>query len=187
MHVANWLSVIGYEGLYEVSDMGEVRSVNRVVMRQGKLLRRSGRSCKNHTNRNGYLLVWLSKGGRSLGYSVHQLVARAFIGLPAEGEQVNHKNGVKTDNRPSNLEWLTFTENVRHSYRELGRKNLPGELRKNARPVSMYTKSGVLLRSYQTLHEASADTGVLATSITNCIGGRSKTAGGFLWVALPRL
>lgn len=102
-----WADVEGYEGRYQVSNLGRVR--NAVT----------GRSLKLQVCSNGYLKVTLGyKGWQPL---VHRLVAKAFI--PGDHElQVNHLNGVRGDNRVENLEWLSCSDNHRHSYRELDRK-----------------------------------------------------------------
>lgn len=97
-----WLSVVGYEGWYEVSSDGHVRSA------------RSGRTLKPRVH-NGYRRVALSKRGVRKDASVPRLIAIAFLGAPATGEQVNHKDGVKTNDRLGNLEWVTPRGNAQHA------------------------------------------------------------------------
>lgn len=104
-----WRSVPGYEGLYEVSNAGEVRRI--------------AGSPKCHKTRvlspayhHGYLSVALSKNADVKSVGVHRLVAWAFIG-PQENLWVNHRNGIKSDNRVSNIEYLTPGENTKHAYR----------------------------------------------------------------------
>lgn len=105
-----WKPVVGYEGLYSVSNIGRVRSERRTTnTRQGLI-----RVC---FLTNGYPFVPLCKGGKYKNMKVHRLVASAFIG-PSE-LVVNHKNGIQTDNRVENLEWVTQSENVRHAWRVL--------------------------------------------------------------------
>lgn len=106
----NWRAISGYEGLYAVSDKGAVRN-DRTL----KVL-------KPDMDKDGYMSVVLSKDNKPRGFRLHRLVAAAFVRLPTDGEQVNHKNGKRSDNKASNLEWLTNTENQRHSYSELGRE-----------------------------------------------------------------
>jgi len=114
-----WAPVVGYEGLYEVSDIGRVRSIPRVTAggRHGALRRRAGKLRSLNVGSNGYAVVTLSRDGREATKSVHRLVAAAFLPPPPSGRVVNHKNGVKADNRASNLEWATPSENNLHSYR----------------------------------------------------------------------
>ena len=106
-----WLPVVGYEGLYEVSDLGDVRSVRRTTNS------RAGHVLKATLNNWGYIQVHLSREGRVIWSTVHRLVLAAFVRPPAVGEQGNHINGVKTDNRLSNLEWVTPSGNIRHAHR----------------------------------------------------------------------
>ena len=99
-----WKNVIGYEGLYEVSNIGNVRNVKR-----NTLLRLS----KNQ----GYIQVWLYKNGIRAGLKVHRLVAEAFLPNPDNLPQVNHKDEDKTNNRVENLEWCTAKYNTNYGHR----------------------------------------------------------------------
>jgi hypothetical protein len=118
-----WRDIPGYEGRYQVSDTGGVRSLDRTIEAKNRwgfvgVKRLRGRELKLHKYPNDYIGVMLGAGSHEL---VHRLVACAFI--PGDTSlQVNHKNGVRGDNRRENLEWLTCTDNHLHSYRELGRK-----------------------------------------------------------------
>lgn len=119
-----WKVVAGFEGKYEVSDLGRVRSVSRkatVANRWGTLTHRavSGRILNPLLCTNGYVRVQL---GRANAVLVHRLVAAAFCEGQTAGLEVNHKNGRRDDNRAVNLEWVTRSDNHRHSYRELDRK-----------------------------------------------------------------
>lgn len=116
-----WKPVEGYEGLYEVSDSGNVRSLSR---KAGKV-HIKGRILKPFQNRNGYLCVCLSKEGTTKTVGIHRLVATAFVPNPNGKETVNHINECKNDNRASNLEWLTLQENIHYGTRtERQRRNI---------------------------------------------------------------
>ena len=113
-----WRPVPGYEGHYEVSSHGDVRSVERIAARsgaQGDVTKR-GQPRKAHVTAKGYLRMQLVRNGERRNYLVHRLVAEAFIREPEDGEQINHRNGNKRDNRVPNLEWATASENLQHAY-----------------------------------------------------------------------
>jgi len=99
-----WATIKGYEGLYEVSNYGNVRS-----LKYGKIKYLKPR------NDNGYYQVALSKNGIVKNFKIHRLVANAFIDNPLNLPQINHINEVKTDNKASNLEWCDSKHNIRYS------------------------------------------------------------------------
>lgn len=110
-----WKPIPGFEG-YEVSERGSVRSLPREVHHwRGGIRSLVGRDLALIPNR-GYLVVRLSHKGKATTLGAHQVVAMAFLGDP-DGNVVNHINGIKTDNRVENLEYVTNRENVLHSYR----------------------------------------------------------------------
>jgi hypothetical protein len=120
-----WRTVPGYEGKYEASSLGQVRSLSRMLPCLHTTALRKGRVLKPYPNpRWKYLTVAL--GGETGPMTVHRIVASTFL-TPAEGrEHVNHKDGDRQNNRLENLEWISRSENMRHASRVLGRNN--GEL-----------------------------------------------------------
>lgn len=111
-----WKDIEGFENFYQVSTLGRIRSLDRYVRGKDKLRLIKSR-IKNPQIRNGYYRVSLSKNLFVKAFDVHRLVAQTFIPNPKNKEQVNHKNGIKTDNRVDNLEWVTRKENVQHAFR----------------------------------------------------------------------
>lgn len=120
-----WKDVVGYEGRYEVSDIGNVKSKSYVKSNRCGTYITQPRKIITHLCRKGYVTITLSKDKAKIYTRVHILVAKAFLGISLE-KQVNHKNGIKTDNRVENLEWVTASENVLHAYRT-GLKSNGGE------------------------------------------------------------
>lgn len=114
----NWKSVKGYEGYYEVSDLGRVRRLGRFVktgIKHSDFKLHKGHILKQAKKRRGYYSVDLCKDGKVKTISVHRLVATAFLPQGEGQTQVNHKNANKNDNRAANLEWCTPQENVDHA------------------------------------------------------------------------
>ena len=117
-----WLPIKGYEGLYGISDKGNVRSIDRnVICRNGTLKPIKGKMRKICQCTNGYSFVTLSKCGTIKDKLVHRLVMETFVGNSKY--EINHKDGYKTNNRLENLEYVTHSENQKHSYRVLN--NIP--------------------------------------------------------------
>jgi hypothetical protein len=122
-----WKPVKNYEELYEVSDMGRVRSKPRTFERNHPILKNVKQVVtykpvliKFHITNKGYCRLGLYKDGVKNNHQVHRLVADAFLTNEQNKEQVNHINGIKCDNRVINLEWCTNLENRKHSYEVLG-------------------------------------------------------------------
>jgi len=110
----DWKDIPGWEGIYQVSNLGRVK---RIQSGPGAT---AGRIKIGYKTGGGYLQVDLSSPGRkTICPVVHRLVLSAFVGLCPEGKEANHKNGIRTDNRLDNLEWVTRSENLIHSIRVL--------------------------------------------------------------------
>lgn len=152
-----WREIEGYEGLYEVSSDGDVRSIQT-----GKLL------AKNLAG-SGYVKADLWKNGKRWQTTVHRLVADAF--LEKQGSEINHINGVKTDNRVENLEWCTRSENASHSFYVLS---------KRVRPVEAYNPGTGEKRHYRSVCEAARD-GFKSSQIYRALKNPNRTVKGFHW------
>ena len=109
-----WLPVVGWEGLYEVSDHGRVRSLDRTITRSdGQSRRFKSKELRPATDRRGHLYVNLSGGaGRADRKYVHRLVIETFVGLPETGQECRHLDDVKTNNHVGNLVWGTRSDNL---------------------------------------------------------------------------
>ena len=111
-----WKPISGYEGIYEVSSLGRVRSLDRVVVDYRGIEKSvGGKILKPGVTNKGYYIVSLNSVDKRHTLTVHRLVANAFVPNLDNKPQVNHINGIKTDNRICNLEWLTNEENMKHA------------------------------------------------------------------------
>lgn len=118
-----WKSISGYEGLYEVSTLGNVRSIDRIVQSRWGDCKIKGRILKPGATKQGYLFVVLCKDGIMKTLRKGRLVALAFIPNPENKPEVNHKKGIKSDDRVTELEWSTPSENVIHARDKLHMNN----------------------------------------------------------------
>lgn len=179
----SWLPVIGYEGLYEVSDKGNVRSLFRYK-----------KQLKPSKGNNGYLSVELFKGKQGKRVSIHRLVATAFISNPQNLPQVNHKDENKHNNCVENLEWCSAKYNMvygtamsrRIANTDYSSPRCLENARKNgatqSKPVLQFSKDGILLNRYSSGKEAYRKTGLSHSHILECCAGkRYKTVGGYIW------
>lgn len=119
-----WKDIAGYEGFYQVSNLGNVKSLFRIIETGNNKRSVSERMLTKTKNRDGYIKYSLSKNGILKNYQIHRLVAIAFIPNPLKKPQVNHINGIKSDNYLNNLEWSTISENNKHALNN-GLRTLP--------------------------------------------------------------
>lgn len=168
-----WRPVVGYEGLYEVSNLGRVRSIGKDMRHKGKIL-------KPYIMPNGYLQVTLCVNYKKKKFYIHTLVARAFPGICGkwfEGCDCNHINENKQDNRAVNIEVCTHIYNCNYG----NRNKKVGE--KLSKPVAQYTLEGVLIAIYPSPMEAKRQRGFDNRHICRCANNepRYRTHKGFIW------
>lgn len=155
-----WRDVKGYEGLYQVSNLGKIKSKNGIL--------------HLNTNTYGYKHITLSKGNTRKTVVVHKLVATAFVANPLNKPQVNHKDGNKENNTANNLEWVTQTENNRHA--------INAHLRK-VKKVRLVDENNNTIKEFNNRMEINDYLGryVCQDLITRCCNNRRKTAYGHIW------
>lgn len=188
-----WKDIEGYEGLYQVSNLGKVRSLDRIVEANysyGTVYKPlKGKEIKLCLDGQGeYLQVHLHKMKKDRAMLVHRIVAKAFINNPDNKKTVNHKNGIKTDNRVDNLEWATQSENCKHAYRTglsqdwaTGKFGKDNPTSKIILQIDKDTKE--IINEYYGTREASQKTNTCRSSIISCCLKKKnfKTAGGYIW------
>ena len=173
-----WKDICEYEGYYQASNFGRIRSIDRFVSQKnekGELYSRlmKGKIIQPRKQNGGYLIVWLCKNGKSKALTVHRIIANTFIPNVNCYSDVNHRNGNKEDNRINNLEWCTRSENIRHAYSNLKH----GHWKTRVKCV----ETGFV---YESIKEAALDNEAKPSSVGNNINGRIKSVNGLHFVKL---
>lgn len=179
-----WKDIQGYEGLYQVSNLGNVKSLNWNHCNQQKLLSLDF----NGTETKGrYYKVTLFKNHKRKGHLVHRLVAEAFIPNPKNKPQVNHIDGNKINNCVSNLEWVTEKENVNHAIKhELRPRICTFERKKGAnnplsKPIIQKSLDGTIIKEWTCVSEIKTALNFSIPCIRRCCLGGRKTSHGYIW------
>lgn len=184
----------GYEGLYQISNYGNVKSLNYHCTGKEKIL-------KQGKDKYGYLFVNLYKDGKRKKFLSHRLVVTTFISNdnPTEKIQVNHIDENKENNHVSNLEWVTPKENINWGTRNeraskniskamkgknnpmYGKKHTEESKQKMRIPILQYTLDGEFLKEFDSTTQASTELNIDSGNITQCCRKKRKTCGGFIW------
>lgn len=166
-----WRDIKGFEGLYQVSNMGRVKSFRK----SKKLCEPEEYILKNYSANNGYLQVYLYGHKKRKAPLVHRLVAEAFVPNPNNYPHVNHKDENRSNNVADNLEWCTAAYN-----NEYGTAKIRAAITHGAM-VEQYLPNGVFLAKYACVSVASKITGVPDGSIQKCASGKVVSGGGYIW------
>lgn len=181
-----WRAIHGFEGSYQVSNLGRVKSLSRS---SGNAQNISDRLLSLSKERNGYLRVRLWNHQRVTRCLVHRLVAEAFIPNPGDKPQVNHKDGNKLHNHADNLEWVTQSENAKHAI-DTGLyvptvahlwSGLPGTANPRAKAVDQIDAGGRLIRTWGTLTQAEKHYGFWGGALNRVLARGNKLYKGFYW------
>ena len=164
-----WKDIEGYEGLYQVSNLGRVKRM-RFINKNTNIEKERIKSQK--IRKDGYLEVALYKNGKGKYIQVHRLVAKSFIPNPKKLPQVNHIDGIKTNNIVENLEWVSISDNAIHSSRVL---------RNNVRKINQYDLKGRYLATYSSITIAGEINNIRESSIANVLAGRRNKTFGYKW------
>lgn len=180
--VEEWRDIKGFEGCYQVSNLGRVKSLERE--------RRLGHSIKIVPERflrpgksKGYMRVVLVDRDIKRNVFVHRLVAEAFLTNPDNLPQVNHKDENRENNSVSNLEWVTAKENINYGYGAIKRHEGQRYKQPHMKKVFQYDMSGNLIREYISIRDAARECRIDRSGISHCCNGKKdfKTYKGYVW------
>jgi hypothetical protein len=181
-----WKDVKGYEGLYQVSNLGNIKSIDRVVPRGVHNIRIKGTLRKSKINNRGYLSLTLCKNGKYKHFVLHRLVLESFKDNLLNKEFVNHKDGDKLNNNINNLEWCTCSENNKHAY-DLGlkvgsAKDKFGKHNKSSKVVLQIDKNTKeIIKTFDSVHDVQRKLGFAVTNIAASCRGITLTSHGYIW------
>lgn len=187
-----WKNIIGYEGHYQVSNLSRIKILARSIVKYRTDIKKSAihnmpekilKTCI--AKQDGYVVCNLKREGKSKSFLVHRVIALAFIPNPNNYPQINHKNGIRHDNRLDNLEWCTGKQNSIHAYK-VNKRTPPwlGKFGKNHHSsvkVIQKTVGGVFVKEWDSMSSVKRELGIgnLYLCLKKIIG--HKTAGGYIW------
>lgn len=179
-----WKDIVGYEGYFQISNMGRVKSLRRYFNNNGGFTLVEEKIRKQAMDKKGYLRTELSVSGKGVTKKVHRLVADAFILNPNNLPQVNHIDEAKSNNKYTNLEWVNNKDNINHGTAiqrsSISRINHPLK----SKAVLQYSLNGEFIKEYPSIAEASRQNG-RNRHIGECCSGKEETACGFIWKFKP--
>lgn len=178
--VEEWKDIEEYKGLYQVSNYGRVKSLDRWVDNKGNSKRPIKGKILKPVEHNGYQHVLLFKNGNYKKYFVHRMVAMAFIPNPDNLPIINHKDEKPSNNRVDNLEWCDCKYNINYGTGNQRRaeKQINGL---QSKTVYQYSLDGELIIEYPSTAEVQRQTGYSQGNISQCCNGQRKTAYGYIW------
>lgn len=180
-----WKDVVGYEGLYKVSNKGRVKSVKRTTPQQKSL---DEKILSAHLDKDGYPQIALCKEGKIVTRKIHRVELIAFVPNVFNKPCINHKDGVKWNNELENLEWCTISENTKHSY-EIGLQvpNTPsGAKNPKSDIVNQYDSNNNLINSFIGVREAERQTGYDRCTIMYSHQNKKVNKYGHKWQIVKR-
>ena len=183
-----WKDIEGYKGIYQVSNLGRVRSLDRYITKAHpktgtpKQYFQRGRIVVTHPLCNEYINVMLKKDGKIKNHLVHRLVAKAFVPGYFDGADVNHKDFNRQNNRVDNLEWVTRRDNLKYSNGDTA-SAMEHIHRSQRKPIIQMTMDGEYIREWPSIHSAHLALGLDSKSISGACHQNygTKTCGGYRW------
>lgn len=166
-----WKHIPDYEGLYQVSNYGRIKSLDKYVNGRNSKRLLKGKILSLPKEKDGYLVVNLYKNNKGKQFRVHRLVAEVFIPNPNNFPEVNHKNEDKTDNKIENLEWCTPEYNCNY-----GNRN-----RKIRKRINQYDLEGNFIKTWDSIIQVERELNIFHSRIIEVCQGKRKQIGSYIW------
>jgi hypothetical protein len=171
-----WKPIVKFEN-YEISNLGNVRSIERTVITKNNHKRKyKSKQLKTFLNEGGYLITNIKINNIYYNFRIHRLVAETFIPNPENKPTVNHKDCNKQNNNVLNLEWATYGENIKHAY-----DNNLNNCKSQYKSVLQYSKTGKFICKYESISAAKKFLNITGVHISDVCNGRMKSAYGYIW------
>lgn len=168
-----WKDCFGYEGLYQISNYGNIKSLDKLVWNRFKYIKRLGRDIKTNIDKYGYVRATLSKNGKRTNEQIHRLVAKTFLDNPNNYPQINHKDCNKQNNYVGNLEWCTNAHNMKHAFNNI-------DFDYQTRPV-LQIENNVVIAKYDSIQDASKSVNDNPTNILRACNFDNDSSKGYRW------
>lgn len=178
-----WKDIKGYEGFYQISNFGNVRSLDRKIKYKNNYRLFYGRNLIKIVDTKGYYFVNLKKNSHNEIKRIHRLVAEAFIENPNKFPCINHIDGNKQNNHIDNLEWCSYKHNINEAFR-LGlnrythKENFKYE---NKKKIIQYDLNFNIVKKWESICEAARKTNISQSNISRCCNNKQKTAKKYIW------
>ena len=166
-----WKDISNYEGLYQVSNLGNIRSLDRYTNGRNSKRLIKGKILKAFKDKDGYMNVNLYKNAKIKQFKVSRLVAEAFIPNPNNLPQVNHKNEIKSDNCVDNLEWMTLIDNCNYGTRNA----------RISKKINQYDLEGNFIKTWNSIIQIEREFNIFHSRIIEACKGQRKQIGGYKW------
>lgn len=172
-----WKDIKGYEELYQVSNLGRVKSLSRFAYNHFT----KERIMTPIITKKGYLQIRIRANCKAKGFKIHRLVAEAFIPNPNGLPQVNHIDGNKQNNCVDNLEWCTCKENMQHAVTHGLLHDYSGNKNPNCKVIFQYNLNGVFLKRWTSIYQITKELGYERHGISKCCSGKIKKYKNYIW------
>jgi hypothetical protein len=167
-----WKDIMGYESIYQVSNLGKVKSLDRLLInKNNRKYILKGAFLKSSYDKRGYLIYQLSKNNIKKTLKLHRILGKTFIENPNNLSEINHIDGNKNNNSLNNLEWCTTQHNISEAF-NMG-------LMKRSKVAK--TKDGIIIKTYDSITNAAFDNKIAKSSIHRCLNKNCKQIKGFQW------